>query len=126
MVFARKTHFHSHALFVSIALAACSSDEYRQLFIEDAKRFCEVHNISTWGKDGRLEALNQLDPTEKLAELTRVIRSTVRTPEMQTIIFEEGRSLPAAEFYPFLQKAIPELTGSPFDCPTIPEFYVSQ
>lgn len=113
-------------LFVLITLTSCSASESRQLFIDDAKRFCEVHNISTWEKDGRLDALNQLDPTEKLAELTRVIRSTVRTPEMQTIIFEEGRSLPATEFYPFLQKEIPELTGSPFDCPAIPEFYVSQ
>jgi hypothetical protein len=114
-------------VFVFIAFfAACSGSKERQLFIADAERFCEIHKVSTWEKEGKLEALNQLDPTEKLAELTRVIRATVETPEMQKIIFDEGRGLPAEEFYPYLQKAIPELTGRPFDCPAIPEFYVSR
>lgn len=120
-----KSIFSLAFIFITF-LSACSGGDDRDLFIADADRFCEIHKVSTWEKDGKLEALNQLDPAEKLAELTRVIRATVRTPEMQEIIFEEGRSLPAQAFYPYLQKQIPELTGRPFDCPAVPEFYVSQ
>lgn len=104
---------------------SCSGSKDRQAFIDDADRFCEIHKLTSW-EQGRLEALNQLDPTKKLEELTRIIRSTVTTKEMQTIIFEEGRSLPAEDFYPFLQQAIPELTGIPFNCTAIPEFYISK
>lgn len=104
---------------------SCSGSKDRQAFIDDADRFCKIHKLTSW-EQGRLEALNQLDPTKKLEELTRIIRSTVTTTEMQKIIFEEGRSLPAEDFYPFLQQAIPEMTGIPFTCPAIPEFYVSK
>mgnify|MGYP001325793357 CR=1 FL=1 len=113
-------------LLIFVTSMSCSSSKDRQAFIDDADRFCEIHKLTSWEQGGRLEALNQLDPTEKLEELTRIIRATVTTTEMQKIIFEKGRSLPAEDFYPFLQQAIPELTGTPFNCPAIPEFYISK
>jgi len=109
-----------------IYLNACSTGKDRQAYIDDADRFCDIHKISSWERDGKLDALNRLDPTQKAAELTRAIRATIKTPEMKTIIFEKGRKLPADEFYPYLQQAIPELTGLPFDCPAIPEFYLAE
>lgn len=86
---------------------SCSSSKDRQSFIDDADRFCEIHKLTSWEQSGRMEALNQLDPSERLEELTRIIRATVTTTEIKKIIFEEGRSLPAEDFYPFLQQAIP-------------------
>lgn len=45
---------------------------------------------------------------------------------MQKIVFEEGGSLAAKEFYPHLQREIPKLTSEPFNCPEIPEFYLAK
>ncbi len=114
-------------IFALIFLASCSFSEgakQKTAFQEDANRYCEVHGFEYWQKDNKLEALNSLNGMEKQAELIRVFRAAVKTDEMQQLIFDEGGSLPAKEFYPFLQKELPKLTGEPFVCPAIPEFYL--
>lgn len=107
-----------------VVAISCSSNKKQDAFIEDALRYCDVHKLSFWEKEGRLEALSQLNGMEKQAELSRIIRSSVKTREMQDIIYGKGAAVSAEEFYPYLQQAIPQLTGKPFDCPAIPEFYL--
>src|SRR5690606_39772223 len=58
-------------LLIFVTSMSCSSSKDRQAFIDDADRFCEIHKLTSWEQGGRLEALNQLDPTEKLEELTQ-------------------------------------------------------
>jgi hypothetical protein len=111
-------------LFGLVCIAACSNQADRQAYIDDADRYCEVHKESYWEETGKLEALNQLNGMEKQIELAKEIRSSVKTSEMQALIYEKGASVPAEEFYPYLQEAIPKLTGKPYDCPAILEFYL--
>ena len=111
-------------LFGLVGITACSNQLGRQAFISDADMYCEVHKASYWEEGGRLEALNQLNGVEKQIELAREVRSSVKTPEMQALIYERGASVPAEEFYPYLQEAIPKLTGKSYDCPAILEFYL--
>jgi hypothetical protein len=105
-------------------IAACSNQADRQAFINDANRYCEVHKESYWEESGKLETLSQLNGMEKQIELAKEIRSSVKTPEVQALIYERGAGVPAEEFYPYLQKEIPKLTGKSYDCPAILEFYL--
>jgi hypothetical protein len=113
--------------FIIASAFSCSvKNDMTSSFRVDAKKYCEVHGIAYWQKDNKLESLNTLNGMEKQAELIRVIRSAVDTPEMQKVIFDEGGKLPAEDFYLFLQRELPKLTTQPFDCPAIPKFYISQ
>jgi hypothetical protein len=85
-------------LFGLVCIAACSNQSGRQAFIKDADRYCEVHKESYWEKSGKLEALDQLNGMEKQIEFAKEIRSSVKTPEMQALIYERGASVPAEEF----------------------------
>lgn len=109
---------------VLMALSACSISSGQKLFIEDAAKYCDVHKISYWEKSGKLEGLEGLTGIEKQQVLANEIRSAVSTPEMQELIYGKGATVPPEEFYPYLQEAIPKLTGKPFDCPAIPQFYL--
>ena len=112
---------------VLILLTACSSaDPGQGTFREEAEAFCQVHSIDYWKESGRLEELNALGPTEKQIRLIKEIRSTINSEEMERVIYEEAQTLSADEFYPYLQKELPKLTGRPFECPEIDAFYVSQ
>lgn len=60
----------------------------------------QLYSIQSW----RLEELNALSPTAKAEALIRGFRLPVVSVEMQKIIFGEGGSLAAKEFYPHLQR----------------------
>jgi len=109
---------------IVMALSACSTSAGRKSFSKDAAKYCDVHKISYWKKSGKLEALERLNGIEKQQVLAKEIRSSVSTSEMQELIYVKGANVSPEEFYPYLQEAIPKLTGKPFDCPAIPEFYV--
>lgn len=109
---------------IVVALSACSTSAERKSFSEDAANYCDVHKICYWEKSGKLEGLEGLTGIEKQQVLANEIRSAVSTPEMQELIYGKGATVPPEEFYPYLQEAIPKLTGKPFDCPAIPEFYL--
>lgn len=108
----------------SMAALGCSDEPDRQVFIDDATKYCDVHKISYWEKSGKLEALERMNGIEKQQVLAREIRSAVSTSEMQELIYVKGANVSPEEFYPYLQEVIPKLTGKPFDCPAIPQFYL--
>ncbi|MCR6651285.1 MAG: hypothetical protein NVV73_07240 [Cellvibrionaceae bacterium] len=108
----------------SMTALGCSDYQDRQVFIDDATKYCDVHKVSYWGKSGKLEALERMNGIEKQQILAREIRSAVSTSEMQELIYVKGANVSPEEFYPYLQEVVPKLTGKPFDCPAIPEFYL--
>lgn len=108
----------------SMTALGCSDEPDRQVFINDATKYCDVHKISYWEKSGKLETLERMNGIEKQQVLAREIRSAVSTSEMQELIYVKGANVPPEEFYPYLQEVIPKLTGKPFDCPAIPDFYL--
>lgn len=118
----------SPTLVIALLLSACSSSKSNEiaLYRSDANTYCNAHSVDYWQSTGKLNELNAMRPAEKAAELMKTFRQTVQTNAMATIIFDEGGKLPAAEFYPYLQKEIAKLTGQPFDCPAIPSFYMAQ
>lgn len=73
-----------------------------------------------------LDTLNAMRPTEKQQTLMQEIRLAVTSPEMEAIIFTEGQQITAEDFYPYLQRRIPDLTKESFVCPHIEEFYLAQ
>ncbi|WP_027328859.1 hypothetical protein [Marinimicrobium agarilyticum] len=110
-----------------VLLTAYSSAEPTQdTFQKEAEAFCQVHSIDYWKGNGRLEPLNELSPTEKQSRLNREIRSTINSKEMERVIYEEAQTLSADEFYPYLQREVPKLTGRPFKCPAIKAFYLAR
>ncbi len=107
-------------------LASCfeAEEEKTQVFLMDVKHFCEIHDLKYWEKSGKLEDLNKLDSSERQTTLVRAIHGSVSTPEMKEVVFlADDDDRPLNEYYPYLQKEIPKLTGKPFDCPAIEEFY---
>jgi len=114
-------------ILVTGLIAGCSSSQGElTAYRAEAKAYCEAHKPEYWIRSGRLAELNAMNPTDKARALIKEFRLSVTSKEMATIIFNEGGKLPAKDFYPFLQKKIPELTKEPFNCPEIPEFYISQ
>lgn len=109
---------------IVVALSACSTSAGRKSFSEDAANCCDVHKISYWAKSGKLEGLEGLNGIEKQQVLAKEIQSSVSASEMQELIYVKGANVSPEEFYPYLQEAIPKLTGKPFDCPAIPQFYL--
>lgn len=108
-------------------LSACSYQSNKiNMYRAEAEAYCNVHTSDYWIKSGRLDELNAMRPTDKQKTLMKEIRSSISSEEMKKIIFDEGGTLSAKEFYPFLQKKIPELTKEAFECPAIQEFYLSQ
>lgn len=111
---------------VLLTLSACSSASSQNAFLEEARAFCQVHSVEYWKNSAKLDELNALGPTEKQVRLIEEIRSTITSEEMRRVVYEEAQGLSAEEFYPYLQRELPKLTGKPFDCPEIEEFYVTQ
>jgi hypothetical protein len=109
-----------------VSLLACSSTLNLSNYRADADRYCKVHAIAYWEQTGKLEALNKANPTVKANILSQAFRNSVKSPEMKTLIFDESKNLSIREFYPFLQKRIPELTQQPFNCPAIEDFYLGK
>lgn len=110
-----------------LAVFACGSHNNEiAVYRAEAAHYCAVHSADYWVSNHRLMELNTLTPTEKQKVLIKEIRLAVKTPEMNEIIFTEGANISAQDFYPFLQKRIPELTQEAFICPAIAEFYVAQ
>ncbi len=109
-----------------LTLTACSNaTPPENVFLEEAHAFCRVHSIDYWKESGQLEELNALDPTEKQIRLTKEIRSTITSEEMERVVYKEAQALSAEDFYPYLQRELPKLTGKPFECPEIEAFYVA-
>lgn len=107
-----------------VGCSAQSSDV--GLYRAEANAYCKAHSASYWIDSGRLDELNALSPTAKAQALIKEFRLSVTSAEMQKIIFEEGGSLTAKAFYPYLQREIPKLTNEPFNCPEIPAFYLAK
>jgi hypothetical protein len=113
-------------LFTGFVIACSTSKVDVEPYRSEAKAYCRAHTPEYWIQSGRLDELNALRPTEKAQALIKEFRLSIKSKEMREIIFDKGGKLPVKEFYPYLQKKIPELTGEPFDCPAIPEFYIAQ
>lgn|SRR5690625_489239 len=110
----------------TLLLASCmAATDSKNNYAQEADAFCKVHSPEHWKKNGQLEELNRLSPTEKQIRLSQEIRATVTSAEMETIIYKDAKELHAQEFYPYLQRRLPELTNEPFDCPAIEEFYIA-
>lgn len=105
--------------------ASANADPSQNVFREEANAFCLVHSIDYWKETGQLEALHTLDPTQRQIRLAKEIRSTITSEEMVRVIYEEAQALSAEEFYPYLQRELPKLTGQPFECPNIKDFYLA-
>lgn len=114
-------------ILVSMLVVSCSSSNGQlAAYRAEASAYCQSHTPEYWIQSGRLAELNAMHPTEKQEALIKEFRLSVNSKEMEAVIFDEGGKLPAKEFYPYLQKKIPELTKEPFDCPAIPEFYIAK
>ncbi len=113
-------------LTLGVAVGCSSSDGKLATYRTEAKAYCSAHTPEYWINSGKLEKLNSMRPTEKAQALIKEFRLSVTSTEMATLIFDTGGKIPAEEFYPFLQKEIPKLTKQPFNCPSIPEFYLSK
>jgi len=114
-------------LLVTLSLIACSTAASEQsAFQEEADAFCQAHSVDYWSRSGKLDDLNALSPTEKQVRLIEELRSTVTSEEMKEIIYKEAQALSVEEFYPYLQRALPKLTGQSFECPEIEVFYIAQ
>lgn len=108
----------------AIALATKLGDQ--KIPVQKARAFCQVHSVEYWKNSAKLDELNALGPTEKQVRLIEEIRSTITSEEMRRVVYEEAQGLSAEEFYPYLQRELPKLTGKPFDCPEIEAFYIAQ
>lgn len=114
-------------LLLSGFVVSCSTTkEDVESYRAEVNAYCEAHTPEYWNQSGRLDELNTLRPTEKAQAFIKEFRSSIKSKEMAEIIFNKGGKLSVKEFYPYLQKKIPELTGESFDCPAIPEFYIAQ
>ena len=125
MMQAIKLPFLAVVLFI-VSIPAClggnsSADGYR----EEVRHFCQVHNFDYWKSTGKLDELNAMRPTDKQRALIEEIHASVTSPELEAIVFTKGERVTARRYYSYLQKEIPKLTGEPFDCPAIAEFYVT-
>lgn len=110
----------------TLALSGCfSAKDGISVYQQEAHAFYEVHSPDYWIDTGQLEELNQLSPSEKQTRLIQEIRATISSEAMEKVIYHDAEKLSAREFYPYLQKKIPELTNEPSDCPAIEQFYVA-
>ncbi len=117
------------AIFINL-LTACNNSFVKELNLSsyraDSSRYCKVHSLEYWKSTGRFDDIIKMDAYEKANMFSRAFRKSVKTPEMQAIIFGQGQHVKLREFYVFLQKNIPTLTQETFDCPAVAEFYSSQ
>lgn len=112
--------------FSGLLIASCiAATDGNNHYAREADAFCKVHSVEHWEENGQLEELNRLSPTEKQIRLNQEIRARIRSAEMEKIIYQDAKGLRAEEFYPYLQRRIPELTDAPFVCPAIEEFYIA-
>lgn len=105
-----------------VACANKNTEAHLSEYRTDAQSYCNVHTPEYWKSSGKLDELNKMNPTEKADALATEIGASVKNPKMQDIIIS-GRQVSIKEFYPYLQKRIPELTQEPFECPAIENFY---
>jgi hypothetical protein len=120
-----RSHYLYYLLLSTLILISCSTANNKQnTYRADASHFCEIHDITYWETSGKLEELNSLNSSERQTTLLKAIHNAVSTPEMKKVIFLDGDdNRPLSEYYIYLQQAIPKLTGEPFVCPAVKEFY---
>lgn len=109
-----------------IVFTACSSNTKLLDYRLDADRYCEVHSTTYREKTDKLNDLNKMSPIDKTNTLSQAFRDSIKTQEMESIIFDEGEKISIRELYPFLQKRNPELTQEAFNCPAIEDFYLGK
>jgi len=104
-----------------LVLTACSQDTAtnKQLLINDANVFCEIHGLQHWKETPPDNAASQ--------ELNQMIRKRVlnvlETDEFRKVVIEMESVEHFSQIYPQAKSKVEKIIGQSWDCPAYKEFY---
>lgn len=105
--------------------ASCSREQHSitSAHQREANEFCLAHSIGYWEETGKIALLEAARATEKQNIFISEFRSKITSKAMKSIVYDQTKDMPAADFYQHLKEHIPSLTKQPFECEAIAEFY---